>query len=415
MRTKTKVNKIELLIEATHSSSPDKFVVAETHADFLDSVTYSDDITRWREAIKNRNSATTHLTGVERSVARNSFRISQEFISEFADPVERQKFSLFGDVCAGVGFPTPMDDSLSRVDNQAIMGVTKKILAAQRTVQGLVSLGEIRELAHAIRNPAQSLWRGLNAYHRDAVRTAKRLKPRGTRKMSKAIAGTWLEYAFGWQPLVNDIQGAAEALARIQIYDVPHKVVSYTAKDAFNIPTYDLPIGIGPIAVHRKVSDRHEVSVKYKFCVMSQPPTIAGNLSKFGISLRELVPTVWELIPYSFLVDYFTNVGDVLSSLAVNSASIAWGERGQMISAKRTVMPSFSPGDVGFGWLSTETTSSLNGKGVTSERQVQRTAALGVPAPSLEFEIPGLSRKWLNIGALLASSKRASKSLASSG
>jgi hypothetical protein len=44
-----------------------------------------------------------------------------------------------------------------------------------------------------------------------------------------------------------------------------------------------------------------------------------------GFSARELIPTFWELVPYSWVVDYFTNVGQFLEdTFQVLPASIVY-------------------------------------------------------------------------------------------
>jgi hypothetical protein len=44
-----------------------------------------------------------------------------------------------------------------------------------------------------------------------------------------------------------------------------------------------------------------------------------------GFSWESFVPTVWELVPYSFILDYFTNIGDVLSAGLLVQSHLAWG------------------------------------------------------------------------------------------
>jgi hypothetical protein len=45
-------------------------------------------------------------------------------------------------------------------------------------------------------------------------------------------------------------------------------------------------------------------------------------ISMSGFDLRSFVPTVWELVPYSFIVDYFSNVGDCLMALGVDTSGV---------------------------------------------------------------------------------------------
>lgn len=49
------------------------------------------------------------------------------------------------------------------------------------------------------------------------------------------------------------------------------------------------------------------------------------------------MPTVWELIPYSFLIDYFTNVGDVLQALSTDTSGVHGLWKTEIWESKRDI------------------------------------------------------------------------------
>lgn len=60
----------------------------------------------------------------------------------------------------------------------------------------------------------------------------------------------------------------------------------------------------------------------FKFAPEREVPDNRDWHTRMGLTIQEFVPTVWELIPYSFVVDYFTNIGDVVNY--AYSANLNW-------------------------------------------------------------------------------------------
>lgn len=56
--------------------------------------------------------------------------------------------------------------------------------------------------------------------------------------------------------------------------------------------------------------------------------------SLFGFSQMDVLPTVWELIPWSFLADYFSNIGNVLAAWSFDQASLEWVNKGSKTIAQ---------------------------------------------------------------------------------
>jgi hypothetical protein len=116
----------------------------------------------------------------------------------------------------------------------------------------------------------------------------------------------------------------------------------------------------------------------------------------FGFSPEAFVPTLWELAPWSFLVDYFVNIGDILSGWSYGRTNLGWsntttifeGETSVLFVARHDVIPS-SAG----GW---STLPAANYVLRESERMQYNDSY----TPDLEYRIPGLGVQALNIAAL---------------
>lgn len=135
-------------------------------------------------------------------------------------------------------------------------------------------------------------------------------------------ASTWLEYTYGWKPLISDVFTQAENLANYltERANVVRRGRGSAKKtvDKFVVSS-TLPYGYpGKITTRFRAERRCSIVVKYK--IAGQP----SALDTFGITNPALV--AWELVPFSFVVDWFLPIGNFLESLtATNGLSFAGG------------------------------------------------------------------------------------------
>lgn len=132
------------------------------------------------------------------------------------------------------------------------------------------------------------------------------------------LSNHWLEFSYGWRPLLQDVYGACEHLAdsfyrnppvrfvsRIQIdSDMPRDKVGFmTSFPYFDIFESDRNVVTYQIVVYCKVED-----------------TFAQQASQLGLTNPLLLG--WELLPYSFVVDWFLPVGDYLQRLTATQGLV---------------------------------------------------------------------------------------------
>jgi hypothetical protein len=114
-----------------------------------------------------------------------------------------------------------------------------------------------------------------------------------------------------------------------------------------------------------------------------------------GFDLSSWAPTLWELIPYSFLIDYFSNIGDVIRGWSQMGVRLAWCNRTSRKTFTKTAWSSPS------GVFPAQAFSAA--KFVCTRVRVSRASYSGTTVPKPILEIPSLgSLKWLNIAALIA-------------
>jgi hypothetical protein len=245
--------------------------------------------------------------------------------------------------CEGIGVDTlvapafgSLDPSTSTADNAALQVLYKRIRKSHQEFSGLTFLGEIRQSLKMIRKPALSLREGLEDYLKALKKRSRGIpmSTAGRRTRKRILADTWLEFSFGWTPLVSDLKSAVIAVARLDaekdgLIHRRSRVSARGSAQAANL--YSLGVyGLGseptfmPIWLTRKDFATKEVIYRAYMDYTTAVPTGSAErlLELSGFSFKEFIPTAWELIPWSFLVDYFSNVGDILEAFTTPLSNV---------------------------------------------------------------------------------------------
>ena len=132
------------------------------------------------------------------------------------------------------------------------------------------------------------------------------LVPKRSRKYSfkgssKDLSALWLEYHFGWEPLIKDIHTGVEILESPFPYG--RKVVGHSKLERSKV-AYKAG------EVIDSSNSRVSVSCRLQGLYTTENPLLA-TANQFG--LVNPVSIAWEVVPFSFVVDWFTNVGSFLS------------------------------------------------------------------------------------------------------
>lgn len=128
------------------------------------------------------------------------------------------------------------------------------------------------------------------------------LTPKGSKwNKAKDVSGLWLEFHFGWEPLVKDIYSACEILQ-----------ADYSPSVAKGVGTTVTTTG------SRSAPNKYwNARVTNRFiCKMQAEVDVTNpNLHRAAqLGLINPAAVAWELIPFSFLVDWFIPVGQFLNS-----------------------------------------------------------------------------------------------------
>jgi hypothetical protein len=132
---------------------------------------------------------------------------------------------------------------------------------------------------------------------------------RPTSRTSDFLADTWLEYSYGWKPLLKDVYDHAQAAALVVSnlqgeYFTARANASCERTTIINSGAEDTTLQFHGYA---KLSVVMEVNYKI-------PPGAVNLSTAFG--LMNPLEVAWELVPFSFVADWFLPVGDAIRSLS---------------------------------------------------------------------------------------------------
>lgn len=368
-----------------------------TTTNFVDGTTNSN----WKQDIAEGRCATTFLTA-EKWTRKNYVPLSFFAITaggarwdgEVADTDNRTSVT------------NPTSFSISEADSAARTDLVKRANAKVRGFQGLTFLGELRETLSMIRNPANALISKI-AKHSELIDRKVRKLRRGEPKWREVVAGGWLEASFGWSPLVSDLHDGLQAITR---WDDPRRrlwfVYGIGGREQLNQPISVENIRVGPLDADIGIFEDTRCTVKYRAALQWNPSSRVG-FRYWGVSLSDVLPTAWELVPWSFLIDYFSNVGDIIEGLSFNTGMLKWVDRGvERVITRKSLLSSYTLNSTFYGVPEKDKITSSN---VTSEsldlcrRHVRREEILGFSSiPNFSFEVPGMGKKAINMAALAA-------------
>lgn len=355
----------------------------------------------------------------------------EPWLTELAETVQGSRI-----ICSP--FPLTSQGAIdpTKANNQAITRFNQSIRQKKSHFDAMTFLGEGRQSFHDLRSLVSKLANMVPLHVRTMQKLTARyignfvIGPNGSavrvrnhnpfpsKKVEKTVkqklADEWLAFSFGLSPLVSDIATAAEAVARYNLdlrqrtkvrgYGEDVQPVSQTA-------WRDLPFGLGHLEalVTERLQKRCTVIYRGQLAASDREITdpyrnISRMTETFGFTAEQFVPSIYNLIPYSWFVDYFSNLGDFLLCLTTDTSGLRWVCRTEIsylekIATSQCSIQSGTPGAAAGG--------SFGGY-YAYTKSVSRAPRydLSVPMPTLEFQVPSYVSQVTNLVALLASGSK---------
>jgi hypothetical protein len=377
---------------------------------------------KWRSQVLKAENASTDFTATQSSAT---------FVGSKYDIINKNLPSS-QNITHNWGYTCPLNADLVvlpsfmsqlKADNLARQKFYKRAIQANRYLQSGVFLGELRQTLSLIRNPAKSARLLVDVFAKSTFRRARPRRGRSSRNITiaeklkylkNAIADSWLEFSFGWNPLAADVDAAYRLLN-----DLATKTNRMFAEVKGSNLQYDKKLITSaltgqatnrPYSVLQTKQTYAEVIVSYYGRIrLDMPNSVDRYFTGLGLTVADILPTSWELVPWSFFVDYFTNVGDVIEAWSFPVSRLAWATKVVVEERKSSTQWVYNAArtQVLYGGNIVSAEVDRNAIRTSGEKRVTRTATVYVRPPELQFEMPFSSlKKSLNIGALMATSRR---------
>lgn len=254
-----------------------------------------------------------------------------------------------------------------------------------------VNAAQSKQLVEMVVGNLGKLGRAILALkHGNFANAARQLgaQPRTTRLKSTDISGRWLELQYGWLPSLSDTYEAAKAYEVLTAKE--RKTVFHAgAKQDVMVECSTSP---GTYSARMKVRQGVHITAElYEVLPATR-----------SLGLMDPLSVVWEIIPYSFVVDWFVPIGTYLSALAVLPSLT-----GRFCTTRSNVYAGMEPPVVlvpipgtfgGFNCASATYNGVDEARGVYSDRVV--TSGLTVARP--QFDSSGLHGKRIANALALA-------------
>jgi hypothetical protein len=201
-----------------------------------------------------------------------------------------------------------------------------------------------------------------------------RYKHQSPTPTTKDLGSRWLELQYGWLPLLKDAEAGAHMLAH-HLNTPLRQTYRATVKKERNVApkttTHILGVACGNKEVFKAVGRATKTHRRTLIAYVVEREPIPKLL---GLMDPELV--LWELMPYSFVVDWFIPIGDWLAARAFSSKLV-----GTFVTCDKRMGVRHQP-DILFGGYKNDPLSDCTFRVVSYNRSV--SSVLPCPLPTFK-------------------------------
>lgn len=198
---------------------------------------------------------------------------------------------------------------------------------------------------------------------------------------AKSGSGNYLQYVYGLRPLLQDLDGLMKHIAERHMMNETFKISGVSGRyglalDNLRLHNYDF---VG----RSELYDRYDIIVKYTATCRINNGLAFRELTTLGLTNPWEV--AWELVPFSFIADWFIPIGKALSALdAFANVDVESVHKTTIIKRHVSSVTKIGGSDpYGGKWSSSSSAWVVNGVSVT--REVLQTIP---PLPMPSFKNP---------------------------
>lgn len=297
----------------------------------------------------------------------------------------------------------------------ALTRLYSRLSAMQTHSRGMQFLGELRETIAQLRNPFVGIRRLFDQYisrvQRHGRRYSWRRSPRARQQFLNAVGSTWLETSFGLMPLINDVRELSETALMLAMNDNSQRDrVVGSAQTFVAGQSTDLIAGVSG-ANYARIQSRGRGSIEHRvryeaFLDWSRTAAI-GSLERVldlsGFRMDLFIPTIYELIPWSWAVDYVSNLGTVIETGCQSQSMVKTCFQSSMVI---NTIETQTAGLLPFGVPDASISGQTGRHKIVRSSFVRSAAQAVIPSVPFQLSFPGRPTQYANVLAVWASGLR---------
>jgi len=256
--------------------------------------------------------------------------------------------------------------SLAQIEAQAVRECLNRVQSGK--VNLAQAFAERRQTANLVAGTARRIAAGVNALRKGNVAGALRAlgSPSNRNKLSsRDIADQWLEIQYGWKPLLSDVYASVDRL-RKKDEDISRYIMTAKRTVTEKSSRTDTTVNADNVRVSTSHYER-SYFVRLDYRVKHE---VVASMSSMGV--LDPLTLAWEVLPWSFVVDWFLPIGSYLGAV---SATQGLAFLGGSKTLRDYIVTDAT-------WSATGTrTKSLHATARSTEKSISRSVYVSSPTP----------------------------------
>lgn len=231
----------------------------------------------------------------------------------FEAPVPGNRYfgECTGDWCLTIyGPPAPSnlhDDTVEALAAQSATAAWAGVNVGE--FQGLANLAQLNQTLNLLGDPIRTISGFLRQKAwADAAWKAARGKLAKQRALAQLLSSLWLQYQYAFRPVLIDIENIMSEL-QDQTFSLrrtsrDNKSSTITTTRSYTGTSWDISVDF---------TEKQVTTISVRSGILYQGTV--DPLKQFGLHWTNLPSAAWEITPWSFVVDWFLNVGDYLQAI----------------------------------------------------------------------------------------------------
>lgn len=231
---------------------------------------------------------------------------------------------------AQVGLPSEDSDLYLEAQNRCLAK------ARDMRVNLAVATAEGRKTANMLLDAVRTLGSAYGNFRKGRFKQAARDLNIGD--IEKSLANNWLAYSYGWVPFVSDCAGLAET--HRQQMSTPQKQRYRVVGSKTMVKVGDRKISNFVVSNYHAHSYDTDVFIARAGLLLEVTSSLDKFRASVGLSPSDVLLTAWELKPFSFVFDWFVDIGTWLGNLsALSGLTVLDGWKSQSVVRACSVIP----------------------------------------------------------------------------